>query len=262
MPYFDLHCHPGLKTLFQVQNGKQLSVWEDLSTGAMGKVLGSQSSFRQIVKDGKTNLVCLTLHPPEKGMTNQFVLFLAALTLVKGAIDYAQLVEISSTNCLYQTIFYQELDNVMSTKGALKKVKFIKEWTDYDKTDYATLYIVFNIEGGHTFYDMGNKIGNFTQVLQNFKKFMDLKYRVLYFTPTHLTPNEFITHAYGNKILSKGQLLPKGIGITPYGIQLIEYALNQKILIDVKHMSLVSRRIYYHWRKLKGETSPIIASHI
>ena len=30
MPYFDLHCHPGLKTLFKPQDGSQFSAWQDL----------------------------------------------------------------------------------------------------------------------------------------------------------------------------------------------------------------------------------------
>ena len=49
MPYFDLHLHPGLKTLFLPQDGNQISAWHtiDAPTFLVGDILSSQSSLER-----------------------------------------------------------------------------------------------------------------------------------------------------------------------------------------------------------------------
>ncbi|MEJ5962049.1 membrane dipeptidase [Pedobacter immunditicola] len=269
MAFFDLHCHPGLKTLFLPQDGNQLSVWRDISPPdhVIGDILESQCSFKQIIQEGEVNLVCLTLYPPEIGILDQFLLKIGSIVF-QGLIDRNRLEEMATLTVSYQEVFFQEFANITAGPGIedqidpAKKIKFLQRWADYDAKDADTLHVVFNFEGGHAFYDLKNKIKNIENVIRNFNAFIDKGYKVLYLTPAHLTPNEFMTHAYGNKLLSKGPLLPKGIGITAYGKRLMVNALKKNVLIDVKHMSLVSRRIFYKYRKQNFPDLPIIASHI
>lgn len=58
-------------------------------------------------------------------------------------------------------------------------------------------------------------------------------------------------------------------GVTPMGARVIDKLLDEKsgrrILIDIKHMSLASRKWYYEqlrMRAAKGDTVPIVASHV
>ena len=270
MPYFDLHCHPGLKTLFQLQNGNQKSVWEDLNPadGILSDILESQSSLNMLTKNKNVSLVCITLHPPEIGMIDQILIKLASKYGYPKLLNEDRLDEMISQECTYQMTFEQEQENLFALpkdeygNTIPKNIIFLKRGETFNPSIPDTLQVVFNIEGGHTFYDQKNRVKDMSAVLDNLDAFLDKNFKTLYITPTHLTPNEFITHAYGNKILSKGRLLPKGIGITPYGKAFIDHTYSRGILIDVKHMSLVSRRMFYEYRKLNGITTPIVASHV
>lgn len=270
MAFFDLHCHPGLKTLFLPQDGRQFSAWSNLNPKdhLIGDILESQCSLKMLMQQGDINLICLTLHPPEIGMIDQFLLKIGAATVYKKFLSRDRLNEMITLTSSYQQTFAQEFANISAAPRpedqieAGKKIKFLKNWNEYQATDFNTLHIVFNIEGAHTFYDLNNRVKDIEQVVGNFNSFISKGFRVLYFTLAHLTPNEFITHAYGNKLLTKGPLLPKGIGITAFGKRMIENAYAKKVFIDVKHMSLVSRRIFYLFRKKHFPDMPIIASHI
>lgn len=270
MPYFDLHCHPGLKTLFQKQDGKQKSPWEDInpSDGILGNILESQSSLSMLCSQDGLSLVCITLHPPEIGMIDQVLIKIAAKLAFPRLLNRDRIEDMISQECTYQMTFEQEQANLFrlptdhNGNDVQKNIRFLKSGEQYDPSPSKILQVIFNIEGGHTFYDQKNKVKDISAVLENLDKFLAKGFKTLYITPTHLTPNQFITHAYGNKILSKGRLLPKGIGITPYGKALIDHIYSKKILIDIKHMSLVSRRIFYAYRKLNGITTPLIASHV
>jgi microsomal dipeptidase-like Zn-dependent dipeptidase len=269
MAFFDFHCHPGLKTLFLPQDGNQISAWHNISPPdhIIGDILESQSSLKQLVEEGNINLLCLTLYPPEIGILDQFLLKTGTI-VYNRFLDRKRLEEMVTLTISYQQVFAQELANISSRPrveddiNPAKKLRFLKSWAEYDANDLDTLHVVFNFEGGHAFYDLKNKIQDIEHVIQNFNSFINKGYKVLYLTPSHLTPNEYMTHAYGNKLLSKGPLLPKGIGITVFGKRLINNAFKKNVLIDVKHMSLVSRRIFYIFRKQYFPDMPIIASHI
>lgn len=99
-------------------------------------------------------------------------------------------------------------------------------------------------------------------------------------TLTHLShiPEHFLaTHAYGMKMLKNEACYPDGNGISEKGFQVIDMAYNLKVkvgdeqngmsyqapvLIDIKHMGLKSRLDFYQYRKEKGYTLPILASHM
>lgn len=273
MPYFDLHCHPGLKTLFRPQDGSQLSAWQNVQapTFLVGDILCSQSSLGQISAGGQMPLICITLHPPEAGMLDQLVIKLAAGSLWSKLLDEGRLDTLISGDDGYQHVFYEELANLLAPPRpadgitADVKVKFLKDWTDFDPSDKSTVHVVFNIEGGHAIYPqgvMGDGLDDPKPALDNLAAFLNRNFLTLYLTPTHLTPNSFINHAYGNKILTKGPLLPRGFGITTDGLALIKSAYDRGLLIDVKHMSLLSRLQFYriHDRHFPGK--PIIASHV
>ncbi len=95
---------------------------------------------------------------------------------------------------------------------------------------------------------------------------------LLYVTLTHLTYIKEIplaTHGYGMKFLKHNYFYPAGNGLTDAGKAVISAAYEMKIgdrktpvLIDIKHMSLKSRLDFYTYRKQKGYTLPVLATHM
>ncbi|RKR84043.1 membrane dipeptidase (peptidase family M19) [Mucilaginibacter gracilis] len=268
MQFFDLHCHPGLKTLFRPQDGTQFSAWETLGAARVfGDILSSQCSLQQITLRRQVPLICMTLHPPESGMLDQFIIRAGASVLFRQLMDVHRLQEMYSGADGYQSVFAEELANLTALPrpadniSAQVAVKFLKHWGDFRPQDTGTVHAVFNIEGGHALYSHADQPGTVKEATDNLDAFLALGYLILYLTPTHLTPNQFINHAYGNKILTKGPLLPRGMGITPDGMALIRHVYARGLLIDVKHMSLLSRLQFYRLHALHFPDRPIIASH-
>jgi len=59
--------------------------------------------------------------------------------------------------------------------------------------------------------------------------------------------------------LAKGKLLPNSFGISANGNQFLNEIVKANVLIDVKHMSLVSRQVLYQnegWSR-----KPLLSSH-
>ena len=272
MRYFDLHLHPGLKTLFLPQDDNQISAWHNIgaATFLVGDILSSQSSLQQLTVNKNIPLVCLTLHPPEAGMLDQFVIKLAAGSLWSRLLNKDRLDLLINGTDGYQDVFYEEMSNLMAPPKQADnisqdvRVKFLRSWQDFDASESGTVHVVFNIEGGHALYPqgtMGDQIADPQEALANLERFLALGFLTLYLTPSHLTPNAFINHAYGNKILTKGPLLPRGFGITSAGLELIKFAYSSGLIVDVKHMSLFSRLQFYRIHDQHFPDKPIIASH-
>jgi len=269
MQFFDLHCHPGLKTLFKPQDGGQFTAWHDLNPARLfGDILSSQCSLEQVSRNGNIPLVCITLHAPEAGMIDQLIIRLGAAILFKAFMDPLRLRDMYTGEAGYNQVFTEELHNLQQPPDASdnipagKKIVFLQKWADYNPALPGTVHVIFNIEGGHNLYDQGNGLSAPENAFANLDAFLDRGFLTLYLTPTHLTPNVFINHAYGNKILTRGPLLPQGMGITNAGMRLIGHAYSNKLLIDVKHMSLLSRLEFYRIHAEHYPEKPIIASHI
>lgn len=268
MPFFDLHCHPGTKTLFK-DRPDQVSPWTDISVpdGLLGNSFDSQSSLRMLLEEEDINLICMAVHPPEMGMIDQLALYVAGrLDPFKKYLQNKRLRKMAEATVDYRQLLREELEN-LTTPASLnlndKKVKVLKSFDEYNKDDFKTLHIIFSLEGAHMHYEEGNKHDDLEKMLQNFRDFINRGDLVLFSGLTHLTPNAFCNHAYGNKMLSKGKLLPKGHGIFDNGKALIKEIYNHNVLIDIKHMSWVARQEFYRLRKENAwDNMPLIASHI
>jgi microsomal dipeptidase-like Zn-dependent dipeptidase len=244
--FFDLHCHPIVKTLFK--NKPQISPWVNIviNDKILGNALESQCSLRMLFAQKNINLICMAVCPLEMGLMHQLLLYVAGrIPPFKKYMQTKRLQEIADATIDYQQELREELENLMISAPLDlpgKKIKVLKSFKEYNENDFDTLHIIFTLEGAHTYYEHpGNKNDNLKNMLQNFCNFMQLGNLVLFAGLTHLTPNVFCTHAYGNKILSKGRLMPRGYGITDFGKTLIEEIDNNYILIDIKHTSWVAR---------------------
>ena len=269
--FFDIHCHPVVKTLFRPENSP-LPVWEPIKPRLkVPDGVESQSALDQIcitnnMQGTKMNLLCFTRNAIERGMTDQGLLFVASF-IYPEYLDLKILIQIAHRANSYDWQLSREWGNLIKIppdgQFANQQLHFLKSISEYvDAED--TLYLSFNIEGGHIFNQSGKicediSIINIKTKLDEIQKECPI---IFYFTPTHLTPNNLITHAYGNKILSNKPFIPRSFGICETGKLLIEELYSRDILVDVKHMSLISRQEFYDLHNASWQHMPIIASHV
>ncbi len=124
--------------------------------------------------------------------------------------------------------------------------------------------------------EIDERNGNSGRTSDNFKRLFEAMWNagmdMLYLTLTHLThisEQYLATHAFGLKLIKHPAFYPSGGGISDLGKEVIDVAYEMEInnnktpiLIDIKHMSLQSRLDFYKYRKNRGYTLPIIASHM
>lgn len=270
MNFFDLHCHPAVKTLFK-ERKDAISAWVAIEPLPFPNALESQCCLDQLCEIGM-NLICFTRHTLERGMMDQILLRLAATFPFKKYMSRERLIRLAHGNkpgnVSYAEQMKDEWHNLHKKPpgGSFpnQKIYHLNSLAEYKEGDKETLYLIFNIEGGHIFNNPGNKcddvdINEIKSILHNLQEECPM---IFYFTPTHLTPNNLITHAYGNTILTEKPFRPNSFGICDTGYLVIEEIYKRNIWVDIKHMSLVSRQQFYKFREKESINKPIIASHV
>ncbi len=245
MPFFDCHLHTTLK--YFLSNRKK-SLWDALPGIS---ILQSQSSLSQ-VKAGDVKLAVCAIFPLEKPMSSAVLLQLFGPSLTP--IDKNRLNDIN--NSQYFDLIWDELKTLESADRQ-QEFKILRSMSDYDP---GKINMLFSLEGGHSLYGGGSIVENLRTIKNH------PKYRFVAINLTHLTQQEDIcTHAFGMKLLKKNdEFKPNGFGIGEDGNRIIEAAYDTssgpRILIDLKHMSLLSRKQFYAHPSVQGH--PILASHI
>lgn len=132
--------------------------------------------------------------------------------------------------------------------------------------------VIPSIEGGHALETGLNKnkdTANETTVLKNIQTVKNWEFPPFFITLAHHYYNELCGHAKSISLglLKKSQKRGMGTGITKLGYKVIDSLLSQsngkRILIDIKHLSLLSRKQYYSLLETKyaQKNIPIIVSH-
>ena len=260
----DLHVHSAFKPFFtsaKLQNRK--NAWQPLYRPI--PVLGSQASLLQLVK-GNVNLAVVAIVPIELGFASNLVIRGSALinkliTQATGAgtiLDNQLVTDVSTGRLFFYDIYEDELKTLEANQEFEgHSFQFINAMEEFDP---EKLNIIMAIEGAHV-------LSSTAPSLQLLDKLKNGKHRILYLTFVHLTRYRFCTFAYGMKLLKGRVFHPVGFGINPWGQEILERAYStqhgRRILIDIKHMSLVSRQQFYKWRKENGfDNIPIVASHM
>lgn len=265
--FFDLHCHPSFKTFLSNRNeNKRTSCWETLNFLIDANILDSQSSLKQLT-DGKVKLAVVALHGLEWGFARSGTIKLAAG--LSNHVEKRFIQAIERKDFGYNELMHAEHRHLVKNTNlpAMNTVKLVNNMNnDFDEND-GKLHLILAVEGGHNFYDDGQLVINPQEVINNLRYFKDpANPRLLYVTLTHLTHSEYCTHAYGMKMISHNVFLPVKKGISDLGKKFINEALEntngRRILIDIKHMSLVARMEFYKIRKQKFPDAPILATHM
>jgi len=278
MPFFDFHCHPGLKPTFSDQATAvspwifieaKLAIFSNVNISInplFNEVLNSQSCLSQLY-NGKVKLFGIALHSPEanmaKGLLEKKLVNKGAISLinrnrlelVKDGNHYFQFLN-EDLGRLTNSISPQELN------GA--KLKVVELSTDFNENSNDTIYGFLIVEGLHCFFDDQSSTNAKAIFTNNFENFTDAN-TVLAINVCHIQQNPFCNHAYGIQFINSRYFFPTGNGITAWGREMISRMIEKKILIDVKHMSLWSRWQLYSMLRDPNDsnkyTSPVICTH-
>ncbi len=255
MKFFDLHSHPSFKPIFN----NIFTPWDIIPANdrLLGDIIKSQSCLQQFVMKGECNLICVSLYAVETEFIDGWLMRLGPII---GPLDRAIMQEMIGKTFDYPKQIEQERSSLNPLLGGPISLHILTKWAEYNPLDFTKLYILFSIEGGHAFYNPGNETTCIKTILADLTKFITKSdWLVIYITPSHLTPNIFMTHAHGVKILGKGKFIPQGRGISSKGRMFLDEIVKTKVLIDVKHMSLISRQEFYTTRE--WHERPILCSH-
>jgi microsomal dipeptidase-like Zn-dependent dipeptidase len=276
MPFFDFHCHPGVKPQFSNPATKpspwdfidaKLALtkgWDIRINSLFNEVLNSQSNLSQLVQSD-VKLIGIILHAVEQKIGR----VLGEKSIVnKGKInliDKTQLAYLTTGVHSFELIT-EELrwltTSVSPTAGA--KFKIVSKAADYDETKNNTVFGIIIIEGLHCFFDDPNAPDAKEKYTKNFNAFTAAN-TVVAMNICHMQQNQFCNHAYGIQLFNPAFFYPTGQGITAWGEEVIKLMMSKKILTDIKHMSLKARLDLYRMLKVPDVVprfvQPIICTH-
>jgi microsomal dipeptidase-like Zn-dependent dipeptidase len=258
-----------------------------LSKMLMGDPLSSQCSFGQI--EGGSLIVVALIAFEQTYMKVKLPTGQGLLESI-DEFDEELLADLNNNlpNRSYFDLFFtREIKHLTDFEGVVtdgKQYIILNTINDYPaQPDLNTIYVVVSVEGGHNFYtnpDIDQQEANPQSILDQFRDYKIASKRrqagfprIFYITPTHHAQNALVNHAWA---LPKGftntqiaqmptrSFYPKGNKITAAGLEFIDIALTQddfqdRILIDLKHQSLGSRKQFYD--KYRGSDVPFVASH-
>jgi microsomal dipeptidase-like Zn-dependent dipeptidase len=276
MPFFDFHCHPGLKPQFSKPATKpspwdyidaKLAVakgWDIKINSLFNEVLNSQSNLTQLFQND-VRMIGVILHALEKKIGK----LLAEKSIVnKGKIN---LIDKNRLHYLASGVHSFELineelqwlkDSVSPIPGAAFKI--VSKASDFDETDNNTVFGVIIIEGLHCFFDDPDALDAKERFTENFHAFTDAN-TVVSINICHMQQNQFCNHAYGIQLFNPALFYPTGNGITDWGKEVISLMSSKKILTDIKHMSLKARLDLYRMFKVDDVVprfvQPLICTH-
>ncbi len=298
----DIHCHPTLKPFGHSfknnptgKNSKNInsksSIWHhDPPTGAdilFEKISGiakfRQSDFTNMLY-GDVSVVILSLYPFEKGFVrNKLGENIAVDAMVnfvnsfsKDFIDYAQ-----DTNNYFSDLekeydylkqLNKQIVDIHGVKSRYVLINSLDEIDDYNDPDIQTIFVILSIEGGHVF-DCGypGKKANRDTVIKNVKTVKSWDHPPIFVSPAHHFYSELCGHAesLNVKVVDwvTNQEYMMNTGFTDLGKEVVQLLLSKeegiRIYIDVKHMSVQSRREFYEMidNNYSDQNIPIIVSH-
>ena len=238
--------------------------------------------------NAKTKVVIVSLYPFEKhfltkkifgvkGITDLLVNLAASIS--QKRVDYVRNHNNYFTDLLDEYEFYKQLHNqVQNIDGIIYTYRLVNSFAEIE-TNFTKetptkkiINILITIEGGHSFntgLDMNVDTANSEEVIKNVKAVKLWEHRPLFVTFAHHFYNELCGHARSISIgaLKKNQDRGLNAGVTPLGFEVMNLLLdnnnNDRILIDIKHMSTTSRKAFYSVldTTFANENIPVIASH-
>ena len=174
--------------------------------------------------------------------------------------------------------FYRQLDGkIIKLPEGKFQYKIVNSYSEIEKirkqeevqSDFATICVIISIEGLHVLNADLSKQPDDLEILSNLKKIKNWEFPPFFVTVAHHFWNHICGHAASlTGIVGDNTDQSEGLdkGIQPLGFKVLEEMLDNKngkrILVDVKHMSPLSREQYYNiLERPEYHNVPIIVSH-
>lgn len=265
---------------------------ERLLERTLGLVKFTQSDF-QSLSNGQVQVICASLYSIERGLvrlktgtgwlTDTLTNFISGLG--KARINFLQSNNDYFRDLIGEYEFYKALHNTSITiNGTARKYILVEDRaalnqaldTSLANPSVQHVIVIVSIEGMHNLdSNIALAEGDETSFLANADKIKNWEYKPFFVTFAHHFYNKLCGHA--GSLLDfiqdtlTGQEVGMNTGFTPLGIKVLARLLDNthgnRILIDVKHMSPISRLYYYdylrthHADELNSKSIPIIISH-
>ncbi len=287
--FADFHCHPTLKTYgHSFENTsyglKRRNIWFQQKNSYLRKLVCrklsiakfSQADFSSL-KEGNVKLVTASLYPFEKGF---FINILGSGSLSASLANAIIGISYYRVRNIQQHLnYFEDLKNEYNfLLEAVKQNNQVELYFPKKSEDFKLIKninktaIVFSIEGAHVFNSGLMKYGretNENEVIENIYKVKNWEIVPATITFAHNFMNDFCGHARSldplGKLVDQNEMLNDGF--TELGFKAVDALLDNKIgkviYPDLKHMSLQSRKEYYHHLDefYKEKNIPVLISH-
>ena len=281
MDYFDLHTHPSLKGGLSTDPQKY-NAWEEIkllrTLGFLKKfeqVLNSQATLRQIEKSAAISVIAL--YGLELAFARNFIFnkVLANPKLHITDLDQMILDGIVFDKTTYYQSFKRDVQHLMEAEH-FKHFEIVNSYNDIKQ---GKVNVILSVEGAHSFQSVSRNASEkkiHDSIIKNFIRFKNQKdIRLFHLTLAHLSRQLASVHCFGVKMKKIVDIFPEiefapdpaKKGLSDLGKDIIAAAYDSThsplVLIDIKHMSLLSRLQFYELRAAQGwEHIPIVASHM
>lgn len=281
--YADLHVHPGLKPYMTVSPQPAIDLWSwvEFNVPLAVNILGSQANLNQQI-DSDFKFLVYSIVPLERAMARFYLLDSVIPGVVVG-VNEELIEQVKENKKTYFDQFCEEMAVLLHAdydREGPGKFNFPKQ---ADQFDHNKTNVIFSMEGAYGLItEPGDTDGALARLEQIKTGTSDERIdgaRLLYLTMVHYgrlsdrLNMQICTHAFiGYKMacwkLKDPDFQPINKGITEFGKELIELAYRNnpgeyRIFIDIKHMSVYSRKELYEFRKKKGfERIPLLATHV
>lgn len=247
----------------------------------------TQTDLTALAKSN-TKVVVIALYPFEKHFFGKEIIGIKGVTdilvnlassISQSRMDYIRNNKDYFVDLMDEYNYYQQLHNqVENIDGLIYTYRLVRSFDEIEAnflqetSSRKIINILLSIEGGHSFntgLEMRKDMASRTEVIDNINTIKNWVHRPIFLTLAHHFYNEICGHARSISIgmLKENQDRGLDTDITELGYEAIDLLLDntdgKRIPIDVKHMSISSRKSYYKLldTKYMSEKIPIIASH-
>jgi len=245
----------------------------------------SQANFTSLAKGG-VSVVCVSLYPLEKWffenkIKSEFIKDIAAnfaTGIGKKRVDHIQGIQDYFKDLEMEYDFYKQLDDtiIILPEGKFK-YKLVKNYEEIELITYAnqnstlsTICVILSIEGMHALNSNLTKPPLETEIITKIATLKSWDSPLIFVSIAHHFWNHLCGHTESFTNLVKKKVdQSEGIntGFTDLGRKVVHELLSntngKRIFIDIKHMSVASRKQYYDiLENTPAYTDvPIIVSH-
>jgi microsomal dipeptidase-like Zn-dependent dipeptidase len=301
--YFDLHCHAALKPFGKSHNRVPLgqnsmyrnhtnSIWHYDPPTLLDKLINyllhltkfSQANFTSMAKGG-VRVVCVSMYPIEKGffdnaIKNEFLKDVAsnfATGVGKKRVDAVQNMTDYFKDLELEYDYYRQLDQKVVTLPAGQfTYQLVRDYSEIETAQKGqnkkplAIAVLLSIEGMHVLNSNIGQPPDENSFLVRLRQIKHWERPPFFVSLAHHFWNHLCGHAESFTALVKKKVdQSEGLnsGLTPLGIKVIhalyDTSNGRRILIDVKHMSVLARQQFYNLLEADANYAriPIIVSH-